>query len=88
MALNSLTAKAASSANVDVTVYTVPADKQFANISLNLTNNGATVSTVRVAITNAANPSLVDYIEYNLQLPASGGSLRRTNLVLSPTEIS
>lgn len=86
MALNSVVAKASSIASNNVTVYTVPSDKQFANLSLNLTNNGTSASTVRVAVTTAASPGTVDYLEYGVSLPANGGSLRRTNMVLSASE--
>lgn len=86
MALNSVVAKASSIASNNVTVYTVPSDKQFANVSVNLTNNGTSASAVRMAITSAATPSAVDHIEYGVSLPANGGSLRRTNIVLSASE--
>lgn len=86
MALNSVVAKASSIASNNVTVYTVPADKQFANVSLNLTNNGGSASAVRVAVSTAASPAAVDYLEYGVSLPANGGSLRRTNMVLSASE--
>lgn len=86
MALTSVTAGASSSASTYVTVYTVPAGKQFANVSLNLTNTGASAAAVRVGITTAASPAAVDHVEYGVTLPASGGSLRRTNLVLSASE--
>jgi len=86
MALNSMLAKAVSSANVEVVVYTVPADKQFANVSVNLTNVGAAATTVHLGITNNASLTAVDYIETATQLAANGGSLRRTNMILSPNE--
>ena len=86
MSLNSLLAKSVSVANTDVIAYTVPAGKQFANVSLVLVNTGGSPSSIEVAISEADVPVTADYIEKGTQLAANGGSLRRTNLIMSAGE--
>lgn len=84
--LNSFRAKAGSSADTDVVVYTVPAGKQFANVALNLLNYGNEAAKVRVGITINASMTPVDAIEFETELAANGGQLRRTSLYLSAGE--
>lgn len=86
MSLNSFRAKSMSSANNDVIVYTAPATKQFANVSLNLVNTGSEPAKIRVGITSGNNIEAVNAIEYGLELASNGGQLRRTSLFLAPGE--
>ena len=86
MPLSPLLGKASSLANTEVIVYTVPAEKQFANVSVNLTNTGITASTIELGITTGSSLTTVDYIEKGTQLADTGGSLRRTNIIMGPGE--
>lgn len=72
----------ALSAGVTNSVYKV-AIGNTAVIGLSVVNTDpVTDARVRVAITDAASPSLGDYIEYDATVMASGGVLERTGLVL------
>lgn len=53
-------------------------------IGLNVVNTDPiTNARIRIAITDALNPSLGDYVEYDVVVTAGGGVLERTGLVLS-----
>ncbi len=83
---NGLLGKAMSSISTDVLVYTVPAAANFATVSVNMTNTGIEDAKVRLALTTASTPGMADYVEYEAIIPASGGSLERSCMVLSPGE--
>ena len=86
MALNSLMVKKVSVANTEVTVYTVPSNKQFSNVSVNLVNTGSSPATIKMGVTTGSSLSAVDYLEYGATLSENGGRLRRTNILMSPNE--
>lgn len=83
---NGVLGKAMSSDTADVTVYTVPSNAAFATVSLNLLNLGTEDAKVNIAFTTAATPGQVDYIEHEAIIPANGGSLERTCMLMSPNE--
>lgn len=83
---NGLLGKAISTANTNVTVYTAPSSAQYATVNVTAVNIGNTNAKLRLAVTLAASPGNADYIEYDAQIPANGGVLERTCLVLSPNE--
>lgn len=76
---------AALAADTNTTVYTVPAST-VATLNIALVNRGADPAKVRVAITNAASPGDADWIEYDATIPAGGGVLERTALVVGTGE--
>lgn len=82
---NGVLGKAMSNDSTPVNVYEVPYEAVFATASINLTNTGVDDAIVKLAITTAATPGLVDYIEHNAVIPA-GGILERTCMVMSPGE--
>jgi len=83
---NGVLGKTMSVAGSEVTVYTAPANLDFATISINLVNQGAVDSLVKIAITTSPTPSPADYIDFNAVLPANGGGLERTCFVVSAGE--
>lgn len=83
---NGILGKAMSQANSNVTVYTVPGNAQFATVNINLCNQAGASATAKIAITTSASPAAADYIDNGSIIPASGGILERTCLVLSPGE--
>lgn len=83
---NGVLGKSMSSANANVTVYTVPALVDFVTFSLNIVNLGATDGHVRVAIGTSAVPSPQDYVEYGATIPGNGGILERTCMLASANE--
>lgn len=83
---NGVLGKSMSSAGSNVTVYTAPSGIDFATISITLCNLGGINAAVRLAIGTNVSPSPQDYVEYGAELPANGGILERTCLVVSPNE--
>lgn len=70
-----------------VTPYTVPTSGVlFATVSVNLVNKGTTDAKVSLSMSTKATPDPQDYIEYQAVIPADGGSLERTCIVMSPGE--
>lgn len=76
---------AALDADTPTTVYTVP-ENTVATLNIALVNRGTDPAKVRVAITDASNPGDADWIEYDAEIPASGGVLERTALVAGAGE--
>ncbi|WP_207953565.1 hypothetical protein [Vreelandella lionensis] len=76
---------AALAADTTTTVYTVPAST-VATLNIALVNRGPDPAKVRVAVTDDAAPSDADWIEYNATIPANGGVLERTALVVGTGE--
>ena len=69
-------------------VYTVPANADYATVSVNFCNKGPSDAKLRVAITtNASNPAAEDYIEFDVVLTANGGTLERTCMLMSANEM-
>lgn len=78
--------KAMSNDVNQVLVYEVPSNAAFATASVNMTNTGSVDAKVKLALTVSVTPGLVDYVEFDAVIPASGGSLERSCMVLSPGE--
>lgn len=57
--------------NTNTTLYTVPALKSAVAV-LNICNTNTTAVTVRVAISATATPTIGEYIEYDVSIPANG----------------
>lgn len=70
-------------ATTNTTVYTVPASNlTYANV--NITNRNTTNISVRVAITTGTDPTVAQYIEYDVDI-APNGVLERSGLVMEAT---
>lgn len=83
---NGVLGKTMSVAGTEVIAYTAPANLDFATISINLVNQAAADASVKIAVTTSASASPGDYIDFNAVLPADGGGLERTCIVVSPGE--
>lgn len=83
---NGLLGKTLTSNGIYVNVYAVPSSVQFATATISLVNMSSAPAKARVAITTADSPGSADFIEYDVDLPANGGVLERTCIVLSPNE--
>ena len=83
---NGLLGKGTSVANTDLVVYTAPSGCQYSTVNLLIVNTNGEIASIKVGITLAETPGIADYIEYNAQIPANGGILERTCLILSPNE--
>lgn len=84
MASGRLGTPADMSAATLTTVYTVPANT-FAVASVNVLNRGVSAVTVRIAIADLDTPTVAEYIEYDVSIPAKA-VLERTGLALSATQ--
>jgi hypothetical protein len=72
-------------ANVDSTLYTVPAGK-YAIASINLVNRDPSISSkVRIALSGNTTTQTSEYIEFDTTLAAGGTVLERTGLSISPS---
>lgn len=63
------------------TVYTVPADT-FTVFAVNVLNRGTTTATLRIALASGTTPTTAEFIEYDVQIGASG-VLERTGLMMN-----
>ena len=79
-----LLGKAALAANVDTTIYAVPA-ATVVTANINIVNRTAAAITIRVSIGSAA-PADSDYIEYETSIPANA-VLERSGMVMSAAEV-
>jgi hypothetical protein len=78
----SLLASAKPATGQTVAVYTVPASRR-ATVNVNCCNTGTAASKVRLAVSaEATAPLATQWIEWDVELPASG-VLERTGIVLS-----
>lgn len=78
----SLLASAKPAAAQTAAVYTVPASRR-ATVNVNCCNTGTGASKVRLAVSaEASAPLATQWIEWDVELPASG-VLERTGIVLS-----
>ena len=68
------------SAGVSTLVYTVPADT-VAYANLNVVNRGTATSTVRIALSATATPTLAEWVEYDAAI-AANGVLERTGFAM------
>jgi hypothetical protein len=62
-------------------VYTTPTDT-YAVASVNLCNRGNQATSIRIAVADAATPTIGEYIEYDTEV-LSKGVLERTGIVLA-----
>lgn len=69
-------------ATTNTVIYTVPAGVISA-CTVNMCNRSDVEVSVRLALSVSSTPSNAEYIEYNAKLPATGGVLERTGLILS-----
>jgi hypothetical protein len=83
---NGLLGKAITTAATNTTVYTAPSSIQYATVNVTAVNTGTSNAKFRLAITLATAPGNSDYVEYDAEIPANGGVLERTCLILSPNE--
>jgi len=67
-------------ATTNTTVYTVPAATTAA-VNVNICNRTAAAIAVRIALSSTGTPTLAEYIEYDVSIPANG-VLERTGLVM------
>jgi hypothetical protein len=67
-------------AATNTTLYTVPADT-FTVLTVSICNRNATPATARIAVAATASPANAEFIEFDVQLTASG-VLERTGIVL------
>jgi hypothetical protein len=67
-------------AATNTTLYTVPANT-FTVITVSICNRNATTATARIAVATTATPGNAEFIEFDVQLTASG-VLERTGIVL------
>jgi hypothetical protein len=78
--------KAALVATTNTTVYTAPSTCKMVKLSLNFLNPNATAATLQAAISTSDTPAATDYIENGVQLPASGGVLNRSDVIIGRDE--
>jgi len=72
-------------ATTNTTLYTVPALKSTVCV-LNICNTNAVAVAVRVAVSALATPTIGEWIEYDVSIPANG-VLERTALALGSDEL-
>lgn len=83
---NGVLGKTMSTANTEVTPYTVPVTAEFATVSINLVNKGTVEAKVKIAIGTSLTAGAADYIEFGGIIPPNGGILERTCIVCSQNE--
>lgn len=83
---NGLLGKAVSQTGSDVTVYSVPANVEFATVTIMVTNTGGGIASVNTYVTSAANPTNSDVVGFQDELTAVGGSVEYSCMVLSSGE--
>lgn len=76
-----LLGQSALAAATYTTVYTVPADT-FTVFSVNVLNRGTTTATIRMGLASGTTPTTAEFIEYDVQVGASG-VLERTGLMMN-----
>lgn len=83
---NGLLGKGISQTNTNVTVYTVPAQAEFATVTIMVANTGGGIATVNTYVTSAVSPTNTDLIGFQDELTANGGSVEYSCMVLSAGE--
>ena len=83
---NGLLGKAVSQTGSDVTVYSVPANVEFATVTIMVTNTSGSIASVNTYVTSAANPTTADLIGFQDELTGVGGSVEFRCMVLSTGE--
>lgn len=76
---------ASLTATTNTIIYTVPA-LQVATLNINMVNRTSAAITVKLAISANASPVVAEYIEYDISIPANGGVLERSGLVVGAGE--
>lgn len=76
-----LLGQAAPSAATNTTVYTVPVGI-FTVLAVSICNRGSTTVAIRLALADSATPTTAEYIEYDVQIGASG-VLERTGIMMN-----
>ena len=76
---------AALAADTNTILYTVP-EGSVSTLNINVVNRGGAPAKVSIAISINLIPELEDYIEYQAGVPANGGVLERSAIVLSEGE--
>ena len=76
-----LLGQAALAATTNTSVYVVPAST-FTVLSVSILNRATTTATVRVALADSTTPTNAEWIEYNIELGASG-VLERTGIMMN-----
>jgi len=71
-------------ANIDTTLYTVPA-ATVATLTVAIVNRGDAEALVNVAIATSPTPGNADYVEFGVKIPAKG-VLERTAIVAGAGE--
>jgi len=84
---NGILGKNMTVAGTNLAIYTVPPTAAFATISISMVNKGPSDADIKLAIGTSATPDPADYIEFGAVIPANGGGLERTCIVVSPGEI-
>lgn len=80
-------AVSALAANTNTSVYTVPSNCDYVELSVSVLNTNITDATVELALATTGTPNANEYIEKGSVIPANGGVLERTDIVCSPGEI-
>jgi len=71
--------------NTNLVVYTVPTTVEFTTLNILISNTSSVDVTMRLSIGLNSIPSLEDFIEYDIIIPAKG-SFERTALICSTNE--
>ncbi len=75
-----------TTASTNATVYTAPTNCSYAEVSVDILNNDITDAVLQIALALTGTPTADEYIEDGAIVPANGGILMRSTLVLSPGE--
>lgn len=77
-------AKSVLAANSMVKIAVVPGNISFATVTLNIMNPGLNPATCQIAFSNAEVPSSADFIDKGSIIPAKGGLLIRSCVLVPP----
>ena len=83
---NGILGKSVTTAGQFTQLYQAPSNVQYTVVNLYAVNMADTEATVSFAISLSAQPAQADYVEYTVKIPAKGGTLERTALVISANE--
>ena len=78
--------KAVLAAATNASVYTPNVNCKYAKVSVNVLNTNATAAVFQMAISTTGTPAAADYIENGVNIPASGGVLSRTEVIVGRDE--
>ena len=77
-------AKTVLAANSMTKVGVIPANIEFATVTLNLLNTGANVAKAQIALSTSETPSPADFIDKGSLIPQQGGLLIRSCVLVPP----